>query len=589
MIRLPQVFPLAALAALGMTSAAHGAVAPVQRAAHDCSAVAGYLCTDVLDSIGYNGGYTGHDEPSVLFYSNVPGSGSSGVYLIRLPKDPPVLPTQDGKGGTFNFQLHPAFFVGVAMCDDQSAPNPGGSPLAPNTRCRNASDKNIFDGSDPAKPDYIGRHPGTAFMEMQFYPPGWVSGSGDRNRWASALNIDSLSTNENTGTNNNAACLASAGLEPVNFAFITKSGVPLGPPSPLLSTNATFSPTGDTLFYNPGDLLRVTLRDTSHGLKITIDDLTSGESGSMTSSATNGFGQVLYDPAGKDCDPATHNIPADYHPAYATSSEHTRVPWAAHSYNIAFSDEIGHFEYCNAVGAHGTCTEDGAGDRDNGTPAGFEDDVGCVDANTAGAAGFIAIGGCTGTDGDFDGVSYHLTWPGTLKNPAQDARVHPQPIRFTSPTFRDESGRKRNYSRIAFEANLPRIETNTNPPCQRHLENPADANPGQGCVNPAANSEFYPFFSTFVERGDRDNEHGDDRGGDHGGDHGDDHRCFWQLGGAHIPGTRELFGGSSTAEYGPILTLTYAAAGGKRTRLLNDFRRVLDSNPCGSNLDRDDD
>src|SRR5436305_10354870 len=40
------------------------------------------LCTEVVDSIGVNGAYTGHDEPSVLFYSNVPGSGNSQVYHL---------------------------------------------------------------------------------------------------------------------------------------------------------------------------------------------------------------------------------------------------------------------------------------------------------------------------------------------------------------------------------------------------------------------------------------------------------------------------------------------------------------------------
>jgi hypothetical protein len=34
---------------------------------------------------------------------------------------------------------------------------------------------------------------------------------------------------------------------------------------------------------------------------------------------------------------------------YSTSGEHTPVPWAARSYNVAFSDEIGHFEYCSVV------------------------------------------------------------------------------------------------------------------------------------------------------------------------------------------------------------------------------------------------
>jgi hypothetical protein len=126
------------------------------------------LCTELAASLNYEGKYIGHDEPSLVFYSDVPGSGNSNVYVLTLPKDPPVLPKQDGTGGTFNFQLHPAFWFGMAMCDTQSAPNPGQS-------CTPDSDANIFDGPDPTKPDYIGKHPGTAFMEMQFYPPGWVA------------------------------------------------------------------------------------------------------------------------------------------------------------------------------------------------------------------------------------------------------------------------------------------------------------------------------------------------------------------------------------------------------------------------------
>ena len=142
------------------------------RAAIDCSDRTGILCTEVYDFIGYDGAYTGHDEPSLLFYSDVRGSGNSSIYRLRLPKDPPTLPKQDGTGGTFNFQLHPAFWVGMAMCDDQSAPNPGGSPVGPNILCKPDSDNNIYDSSDPTKRSYIGKHPGTAFMEMQFYPPG---------------------------------------------------------------------------------------------------------------------------------------------------------------------------------------------------------------------------------------------------------------------------------------------------------------------------------------------------------------------------------------------------------------------------------
>src|SRR6187549_2335262 len=62
------------------------------------------LCAEVFDSIGYNGSYTGHDEPSILFYDNRPGSGNNQVYRLRLPVEPPTLPEQDGSGGTWNFQ-----------------------------------------------------------------------------------------------------------------------------------------------------------------------------------------------------------------------------------------------------------------------------------------------------------------------------------------------------------------------------------------------------------------------------------------------------------------------------------------------------
>jgi hypothetical protein len=570
MFRISVVLSLLALLALGYSGVGSGAESGL-RQAHDCDA-GGPLCAEVLDSIGYNGRYTGHDEPALLFYSNAPGSGNHMAYLMRLPKDPLTLPTQDGKGGTFNFQLHPAFWVSVAMCDDQSNPNPGGSGVGANIPCIPDSNRNIFDSSDPTDAHFIGKHPGTAFMEMQFYPPGWINGCGSPTQWCSALNIDSLSMNANTGQLNNASCLNQAlgGQEYVNFAFVTKSGAPVGPPSPLLFNNATFTLTPDVLFYNPGDWLRITLQDTAHGLKITIKDLTTGEEGSMTSSAANGFAQILFDPAG-NCDTpanlAAHNLFRDFHPMYSTSSEHTRVPWAAHSYNVSFSDEIGHFEFCDAVDSQGgTCTHDGVGDKDNGLPAGAEDDFGCFDAAFNASQGFLAIGGCTQTDFDFDGVPYKLAWPGTFKNVALDRALHAQPVQLKSPVFKDREGESRNYSRVAFEADLPRIESNTNPPCQRHIANPADPNPGQDCVNPPKGADFYPIYTLKGENGN----------------------CLWQLGGANLPGTSNSFGGNSAAEYGPLLTLAYPIPGPAVTLRYNNFRRILPFNPCATDTQVDD-
>jgi len=515
-----------------------------------CSEREGIFCAEQADVPGYE--YVGHDEPSLLFYSARAGAGNYNLWRMTLPKDPPTLPAQDGSGGTWNFQLHPAFWFGMAMCDSQSFPEF-------TNVCDADTDENIFDSTDSDSEHYIGRHPGTAFMEMQFYPPGWINGNS-ATQWTSALNIDSLSQNGNTGQPNNAAC--GGAIEYVNFAFIQTDGVPTGPPNPLLATGATtFTVNAKTLYMNPGDELLVVEGDTPHGLKITVTDLTTHQSGFMVASAANGFGQILFDPNGADCNPATHNIPYDFHPMYSTSSEHTRVPWAAHSYNIAFSDEIGHFEYCATVDAEGgNCTSSGASD-----PAGL-DDAFCFDAAFATLFGLLPIGGCIDSDADFDGVPYRSnTWPGTLADHSLDRTLHARPVIFTSPLFRDSSGRARNYDRVGFETDLPRIESNTNPPCQRHFMNPADPNPGSGCVNPAVGADFYPIYTTR---------------GTEGG-------CQWQLGGAKLPGTTHTFGGTSTAEYGPLLILAYPGTNGLPSFRSNDFRQVI-SNPCPASAESDD-
>ena len=185
------------------------------------------LCAEANDALGHNGAYTGHDEPSLLFYSGTPGSGNDTNYRLVVPTDPPILPKQDGTGGTFNFQDRIAFWFGMDLCDNQSAPEFTHDPCAPN------SDANIFDGADPTQPDYIGFHPGTAFLELQFYPPGWVpfeeAISCDATKWCAAMAIFSFNSDQNTGVANNADCLNTVGIEPANFAFITKSGVPHAP------------------------------------------------------------------------------------------------------------------------------------------------------------------------------------------------------------------------------------------------------------------------------------------------------------------------------------------------------------------------
>lgn len=504
----------------------------------------GPLCAEPAEVYNYESSYIGHDEPSLLFYSNTPGSGNNNLYRLTVPSEPPTPPKQDGSGGTFTFQDRITFWFGMALCDDQSGPNPGGSALAgPNIPCTPDSDANVYTGTDPTAPDYLGKHPGTAFLELQFYPPGWVKWppgvSCDSQKWCAAMALFQLNTNQNNGVANNEDCLDTVGVEPANFAFVTRSGTPVGPPDPLGQTSATFTPTpSKVLMMQPADRLTVAIHDTAAGLQVVINDLTSGQSGSMTASVANGFATVNYQPTAATCSETPHA----WHPAYSTSSENTRVPWAAHTYNVAFSDEIGHFEYCDAVdGQGGDCTDPGVGDNalDGDDSYCFAPPFGAPFQGTK-----VQIGGCISTDNDFDGVSYQPTWPGSFSNPAADTAVHPTSVVFTSPLFNGTQ----NYNRVGFEADLPRIEAaDFGGNCNRTT--------GANCVNPPPGSNFYPIYST--------------RSG----------ACAWQLGGTFIPGTANTFGGNSTAEFGPLLFSTYPTAGGVVNRA-NNFRNVLGSNPC---------
>jgi hypothetical protein len=493
-----------------------------------------WLCTEVSDPIGYNGEYTGHDEPAVLFYSNTPGAGNSNRYRVVLPTDPQQQPTQDALGATWAFQLHIAFWLGMAMCDTESAPE------YQHSTCAADSDSNIFDNPNPAAPDYIGHHPGTAFMEMQFYPPGWAPWeagvSCDATKWCAAMTIDSLSISYVDTTTQNHDCLNHAGPEPVSFAFITLDGHPQASPDPTSVFHAPFAattvdPTRD-LLMNSGDTLTVDMHDTPAGFQVVIHDLTTGQTGSMTASEANGFRHVLYEPKSSSC----HTTPYAYHPMYSTSGEHTRVPWAAHGYNVAFSDEIGHFEYCGKVIGNG-CGGDNAND-----PSGSDgDEAPCF---RPGESLLVLIGGCVGTDSDFDGPSYQPgAWPGT-----GSATPTSTPIEFTSPLFNGNQ----NYDRVAFETDLPRIEApDSGGICNRTT--------GEHCVNPPPGANFYPIFTTGTLSD----------------------ACIWRFGGPQLPNTTNTFGGTSAAEYGPLFQLSYPqpTAAGFVTRY-NNFRNSLGSNPC---------
>jgi hypothetical protein len=407
---------------------------------------------------------------------------------------------------------------------------------------------------------------------MQFYPPGWggvgtgVSCGPNNHQWCAAMTIDSFGQNSNTGVVNNSDCLNEAGLEYVNFALITKSGNSQAPADPLDQTLASFTTGPDTLEMNNGDELTVSIHDTAAGVQVVINDLTTGETGSMTASIDNGFGHPLYQPNASSCSDQAYA----FHPMYSTSSPDTRVLWAAHSYNVAYSDEIGHGEYCNQLngGQGSSCKASSFPDPTDGTKD--SDDVSCFSLPVFDSSNAQVNNGFTwclngAGDNDFDGPSYQNgNWPGTTG--AAAAKVS-TPIVFSSPLFKagkpTGSGPFNNdYQQVAFEADLPRIEgsdfSSTNN-CQRHLTNPADPSPGAGCVNPPNGASFYPIYTTTTAANGS---------------------CVWQEGGGNIPGTTNNFGGVSGVEYGGLLVSNYPVAGPSVSQRLNNFHNTLSNNPC---------
>ena len=501
------------------------------------------LCVDAYDTLA--GEYVGHDEPSLEFKSGLRGSGNDMTYTTTLPKDPKKQPNASGKGSsTWNFQLRPTFWFGLTLCDTESAPEF-------TKTCHPDSDRNNLVGTNPKSANYIGKHPGNAFMELQFYGPGYVpqfEGFGCAARvYCAAMTIDSRTLNQNTGVENTAACnnFVLGGPEPINWAYITKNGKSQAPANPLFTgtlTHPNFKAVNPNLakdlLMRPGDRIRIHMHDTIAGFQVNLTDLTTGKHGSMTASVANGFGHILYTPHSKTCKAA----PYAFHPEYSTANPRGNT-WSAHTYNAAMSDEIGHFENCLKINAQFNCTKPGAQD-----PTLDADDGNnfCVPGSDS---SLVHIDGCFSADSDFDAQSYRNDWPGTNPNVAVDRALHPSPVLFTSPLTKG-----RNYSTIAFETDLPRIEASdsqAHPPfCNRTT--------GAHCVNPPMGAQFYPFFSTTMKN----------------------RTCTWQEGGKFIPGTVNDFGGSSTAEFGPLLKTVYPEPGFTTEKLINNFNSGNMKNPC---------
>ena len=79
-----------------------------------------------------NGTYIGHDEPDTTFQSSAPGSGNNVTWTVTIGRDPAALPTDVSPGHDIShwFQLSPAPWFSMAMCDPNSYPQ---TPCTPNS------------------------------------------------------------------------------------------------------------------------------------------------------------------------------------------------------------------------------------------------------------------------------------------------------------------------------------------------------------------------------------------------------------------------------------------------------------------------
>ncbi|MGH2506173.1 MAG: hypothetical protein ACRDHZ_01935 [Ktedonobacteraceae bacterium] len=391
--------------------------------------VANDVCTDPRGANGQqlqdNGHYIGHDEPATEFNSQVPGSGNNVQYMLTLPQEHALPASQ-----TFENQI--AFWLSMALCD------PGSFPQA---ACTPDTDQN------PAQA-------GSAFLEMQFYPPGFAPFisqiSCSKTQWCASLHINSLECTAGFATCNNNC------LETTNFAFVQMNGVPTGPAGPDVQTNASFTPNAETLMMNQGDNLKVTINDTpgdmTGGVTTRIQDLSTGKSGFMVASAVNQFQTLSIN----DCSGTNFS----FHPEFSTARFGNFVPWAALQANIGFSSETGHFE----LGTNG----------DNDT-----DDAPCF-----GTSPVSILAGCVGSDLDFDGTSYQKDWPDGTRNT-------PSPVMFTAPRTAPmgSSNYQTQFPILQYEADVLASEST----CQSN---------GSGCSVPPAGANFYPFYSVTGQQGD---------------------------------------------------------------------------------------
>ena len=437
------------------------------------------MCLDPYHSIGDNGAYTGHDEPTVQFSSHRPGTGGDLLYYVKLPIIATVKPKQDGTGGTWDFQRRATFWFSITMCDTESSPNF-------TKKCTPNSDANArFRSADPHSPHYLGKAPGSAFMELQFYGPGWVpqfDGFGcTATKWCANLTIDSLSDQDNTGIQQNADCLNNhflVGEEPINWAYVTKSGKSLAPANPLsLSDERAGSA---SIRQGPA------LQPRRHPARAHARH---------AGRVPDRHHRPDHGPERLDDGQHRQRLRAHPVPAQRTTATSLRTPSTRCTTRRCSGARCGApitptlapptRSVTSSTATRSTRRPVRARTRARAIPSSTRTISSASTARTT--RGCSPIIGCVLDDGDFDGPSYQNTWPGTFLKPRVDRRLHGTAFMFTPP-----SSNGKLLENVSFENDLPRIERGE----------PGNHQPGVRPRSPARTAstrrperEFYPIYT----------------------------------------------------------------------------------------------
>jgi hypothetical protein len=449
-----------------------------------------------------NGHYIGHDEPDTGFLSSAPGSGNNVTWNLTLGRDPTAAPTDAHPGHDVSdwFELSPAPWFSMALCDPNSFPQ---------TACTPKSDANAPTCIGPNCTTNLGG--GSAFMEMQFYPPGNPpfidSASCDGTHWCAALTIDSLECTAAFASCNNDC------EEPLNFAFIQRDGVPTGPPAPGSQTVQSLTPNKETLLMNPGDKITFNMSDApapggGEAFTVAMDDLTTHQTGVMQASAANGFATTSM----ANCT----TTPFNFQPEFNTAKAGNINSWGADQVNISTEFETGHWEACTSLSDQISPNPDdpndtspmfnecagpyeSAGPPDNNTP-----ETGDAVCYLAGAThpGFAGPGTSTDPDRmtgcqdnlfqngdlDFDGTPYWTEWPTGLK-----PTIYPSSFLEHFPT---SYGRQ--YQQFYFQTDIALSEST----CGGNTVTTGGTQSLAGCtVPPQGPGGFYPYWSQVQSGG----------------------------------------------------------------------------------------